>query len=339
MAGSSEDEPNKRSLLTPLNLLRAALIIAPWAFVGYLYRDLGEVRDAFNGATPILLIAALALAIAPVFGVGMIWIRLVRHLGNSAVKLNERVLLRAYARAWIARYIPGVAWALGARFVHTEDTVSRRVVATSMVNEFAMMASTTAAIGLGLWLWGAVNFWLGLGVLAVTLPTAVFFATRVNRMAHWALDHVGRLLPKRFKSLAEDLGAADERTQLTFAEAAQFSAAFAAAAVISGLSFFVVLASLSGVSASDLPEAIGGYNLATILAIALIIVPAGLGVREAGLAAIAAPIVGDPVAATAALAYRVITLLADGIFFVVAELIASSRANRVSSSALEVPEE
>ena len=339
MADSADGARNKRSILTPLNLLRAALVIAPLAFIAYLYRDLDEVRDAFDGAAPLLLIVALALAIAAVVGVGMIWVGLVRHLGSSAVKVSERVLLRAWARSWIARYIPGVAWALGARFVHTEGTVSRRVVATSMVNEFAMMASTTTAIGLGLWLWGAVNFWLGLGVLALTLPAAVFFATRVNRMAHWALDHVGRLLPKRFKSLAEDLGAGDERTELTFAESARFSAAFAAVAVVSGLSFFVVLASLGDVSANDLPEAIGGYNLATMLAIALIVVPAGLGVREAGLAAFATPIVNEPVAATAALAYRVITLLADGIFFLVAELIASSRANRISTRARRVPEE
>ena len=118
-------------------------------------------------------------------------------------------------------------------------------------------------------MWGAVNFWVGLAVLTVTLPAAVFFATRVNRVAQWALDHVGRLLPKRFKSLAEDLGGADERTELTFEESARFSAAFAVAAVVSGLSFFVVLASLGDVSINDVPEAIGGYNLATMFAIAL----------------------------------------------------------------------
>jgi uncharacterized membrane protein YbhN (UPF0104 family) len=339
MADSANDNGNDHRILTPLNLLRFALLIAPFAFIGYLYRDLGEVRDAFDDATPLLLIVSLALAIAAVVGVGLIWIGLVRHLGNSVVILNERELLRAYARSWIARYIPGVAWALGERFVHTEDTVSRRVVATSMVNEFAMMASTTTAIGLGLWLWGAVNLWLGIGVMVVTLPTAMFFAMHVNSVAHWALDHVGRLLPKRFKALAEDLGAVDERTELTFAESAQFSAAFAVAAIVSGLSFFVVLWSLGDVGVNDVPEAIGGYNLATMLAIALIVVPAGLGVREAGLAAFAAPIVGDPVAATAALTYRVITLLADGIFFVVAEVIGRSRESRISVPVPQAPEE
>ena len=328
MADSDKDQPKKGPLSTPLKLLRLALLIAPWAFIAYLYRDLGEVKDAFGDATPALLLVSLVLVVAAVVGVGLIWIALVRHLGGSDDEVSNRELLRSYARSWIARYIPGVAWMYGARFVHTEEGISRRVLATSMVDEFAIMAATTVSIGLGLWLWGVVNMWLGIGVLVVMLPVTVYFGMHVNRLAHWAVDHVSRLLPKRFRSLAEELDDGGQRIELSIADSARFTAAFAVVAVVSGLSFFVVLASLGDVSGSDLPEAIGGYNLAAMLSIAVFFVPAGLGVREASLAAFATPIVGGPVAATAAIAFRLITVVADVIFLAGAEAIAARRGRR-----------
>ena len=328
MADSERDEPKKSPLLTPLNLVRLALLIVPWVFIAYLYRDLDEVEDAFADATPALLVVSLVLVVAAVLGVGLIWIALVRHLGGSDDRVSNRELLRSYARSWIARYIPGVAWTYGARFVHTEAGISRRVLATSMVDEFAMMAATTTSIGLGLWLWGVVSVWLGIGVLVVTLTATVYFGMHVNRLAHWAVDHVSRLLPKRFRSLAEELDDGGQRTELSFSDSARFTAAFAVVAVVSGLSFFVVLASLGDVSGSDLPEAIGGYNLAAMLSIAVFFVPAGLGVREASLAAFATPIVGGPVAATAAIAFRLLTVVADVIFLAGAEAIAARGRRR-----------
>ena len=322
MADYGRDNPKKSPLITPLKLLRLVLLIAPWAFVAYLYRDLDEVKDAFGDATPALLVVSLAFVVAAVVGVGLIWIALVRHLGGSDDAVSNRDLLRSYARSWIARYIPGVAWSYGARFVHTEEGISRRVLATSMVDEFAMMAATTTSIGLGLWLWGVVNVWLGIGVLVVTLTATVYCGMHVNRLAHWAVDHVSRLLPKRFRSLAEELDEDGQRIELSFADSARFTASFALVALAAGVGFFVILASLEGVSVSDLPEAAGGANLATMVAIAVVFVPAGLGVREASLAAFATPLVGGPVAATAALTYRLITILADVIFFLAAEAFA-----------------
>lgn len=331
------DGPNgaegRHTGLKPITLIRALLLLAPWAFIAYLYRDVGEVRDAFEDATPVLLIVALALTLVAIIGVGVIWVGLIDHLGGLNPGVDRRALLRTYARSWIARYIPGVAWTYGARFVHSEQGVPRRVMATSMVSEFAMMAAVTTSVGAGLWLWGAVNIWLGIGTLVASLAMSVYFATRVNRMTHWALDHVGRILPKRFRSLAEELEGDQGRAELSAAASARFCAGFAIVALASGLSFYFVLLSLTDVPADELPRAVGAYNLATILSIAIIFVPAGLGVREASLAALVTPIVSEPVAATAALVFRVITLLADGIFLGGAELIGRSRSDGDSRAA------
>lgn len=324
MTEADETQPeNGGSRFNIVTILRIVLLIAPWAVIAYLYRDTGEIEDAFDGATLALLVAALGFVLVAVVGIGITWVTLVNHLGGEkAAAVDKRALLRTYARSWIARYIPGVAWTYGARFVHTEEGIPRRVMATSMADEFGMMAATTTSVGAGLWLWGAVNVWLGIGVLIATLAACVLFAMRVNRLAHWVVDHVGRRLPKRWRSLAEELEGDDGRRELSLSASARFCAAFAAVALASGLAFYLVLASLTDVDTSDLPEAIGAYNLATMLSIAIIFVPAGLGVREASLAALVTPIVSEPVAATAALAFRVITLVADGIFFLLAEAVA-----------------
>ena len=52
MADSDKDEPKKGPRFTPLKLLRLALLIVPWVFIAYLYRDLAEVRvvnDTYDG--------------------------------------------------------------------------------------------------------------------------------------------------------------------------------------------------------------------------------------------------------------------------------------------------
>lgn len=324
-AEKTHPEGGGGSRFDAVSVLRIALLIAPWAFIAYLYRDTGEIADAFEDATPALLVVSLLFILLAVVGIGLIWIGLIQHLGGLKATTDRRALLRTYARSWIARYIPGVAWTYGARFVHTEEGIRRRVMATSMVDEFAMMAAVTTSVGAGFWLWGAVNVWLGIAVLAATLGASVLFGMRVNRLAHWALDHVGRILPARFRSVAEELEKDGDRVELSLGAAARFSAAFGVVALASGMSFFFVLLSLTDVEASEIPRAIGAYNLATILSIAIIFVPAGLGVREAGLAALVTPIVSEPVAATAALAFRAITLLADGIFLLSAEIAASRR--------------
>lgn len=322
-AEETQREEHGRGRFDFVSILRIVLLITPWAFIAYLYRDTGEIADAFEDATPALLAAALAFILVAVVGVGVLWVALVGHLGGEGAQaVDRRALMRTYARSWIARYIPGVAWTYGARFVHTEEGVPRRVLAASMVDEFAMLSATTTAVGLGLWLWGVVHFGVGIAALVSGLALSVLFAMRVSQLAHWALDHVGRLLPKRFRRLAEDLEEDGPRVELSFGAAAWFTAGFSLVALAAGAGFFVVLASLGDVSISDFPEAAGGANLATIISIAVVVVPAGLGVREATLAWFAAPLVDDPIAATAALAFRFITVVADGAFLMAAEAVA-----------------
>lgn len=312
--------------LNLVTVLRIVLVIAPWAFIGYLFRDVGEIAEVFEQASVLYMLAALGTVIVTVGTVAVLWGRLVTHLNRPRPAADQWHLVRSFCRSWLARYIPGIAWTYGARFVHTEaDTAPRRIIAASLVDEFFLLTSTATAVGTGLWIWGAATPLAGIPVLALALTAAVLVGSQVDAITRWALSRLGRLLPERWRSLAEELeGGADEQ-ELSLASAALFGSGYALVALGSGLSFLFVLAGLGDVSAGEIPEAIGGYNLAATIAIAVVFVPAGLGVREATLAAFATPIVGAPAAASAALLYRAITVLADVILFVAVEALSAAR--------------
>jgi uncharacterized membrane protein YbhN (UPF0104 family) len=309
-----------------MTVVRFVLLLAPWAFIGYLFRDVGDVAEVFAQASALYIVASLGTVIVSVGAVAVLWAQLLAHLNWPRPAGDHLHLVRSFCRSWLARYIPGIAWAYGARFLHTEaDRAPRRIIAASLVDEFFLLTSTATAVGMGLWIWGAATPLAGMPVLVVALIAAVLVGTRVDGITRWALARLGRLLPERWRSLAEDLEGAPDEHGLGVGSAALFGGGYALVALGSGLSFLFVLAGLGDVSAGDVPEAIGGYNLAATIAIAVVFVPAGLGVREATLAAFATPIVGAPEAASAALLYRAITVLADVILFFAVEALSAVR--------------
>lgn len=321
-----EPEPGGGARLNLMTVFRVVLLLAPWAFIGYLFRDMGEIAEVLEQASALYMLAALGTVIATIGAVAVLWGRLVTHLNRPRPAADQWHLVRSFCRSWLARYIPGIAWTYGARFVHTEAAAApRRIIAASLVDEFFLLTSTATAVGTGLWIWGAGSPLAGIPVLCLALVAAVLVGSRVDAITRWALSRLGRLLPERWRSLAEDLEDVPDEQALGVGSAALFGGGYALVALGSGVSFLFVLAGLGDVSAGEIPEAIGGYNLAATIAIAVVFVPAGLGVREATLAAFATPIVGAPAAASAALLYRAVTVLADVILFVAVEALSAAR--------------
>lgn len=93
-----------------------------------------------------------------------------------------------------------------------------------------------------------------------------------------------------------------------------------------GLGFDLLVGSIAPLPARELCAVVGGVNVATVVGIVALIFPAGLGVREAVLLAILRPAFGTPAIAWAAVAYRVLTLLTDLVFFTLVEGLAAVRA-------------
>src|SRR3989304_7170673 len=105
-------------------IVRVVLMVAPGAFIAYLFRDVDAALAPFSHASPVPILFGALLTMASTAGFAILWVGLLLHLNRGQLALNVPHLLRAYARSWLARYVPGQVWALGARGIHTDARVT-----------------------------------------------------------------------------------------------------------------------------------------------------------------------------------------------------------------------
>jgi len=199
--------------------------------------------------------------------------------------------------------------------VHTDASVTpRRILASSLVDEFALIVGTATALGLGLWVWAVAGPAVGVPVLLVGLLAVVAVVSRVDQVTQLALRFLGRKMLQRWRTAGEEMQRAADDPGLGLRASALFTGGYLLANVLLTAAFLLIVWSLSDVAWADLPLLIGGYSLAVVIGIVAIFAPAGLGVREAVLAGFLTSVVAAPVAASVAVAMRVITVVADILF-------------------------
>src|SRR3990170_5215174 len=171
-------QPSRRIGLA--SAARFLLLLAPWAFIAYLFRDLDAVGNAFEDVSIVPIVGGLLLTIPGLFGVALLWTRLVGHLSRDVATPDTGRLLRSFARSWLGRYMPGKVWSYGARVVHTDTTVTpRRILATSLVDELALIIGSATALGLGLWTWSAAGPVVGVPLLMAAIAFVVVAISRL----------------------------------------------------------------------------------------------------------------------------------------------------------------
>ena len=105
------------------------------------------------------------------------------------------------------------------------------------------------------------------------------------------------------------------------AVAARCLLAYGVAVGLNGLMAFVLMGGLIDASGALLPAVIGGFALAWVLGFMVPGAPGGLGVREAVLLIVLGPLVGEGVAVAMTVLQRVVSVLADGVLFVLGLLL------------------
>ena len=291
---------------------RLLLLLAPWVFIAYLFRDVDAVLDAFEDVSLAPVAGGLLLTVAGLVFMAMLWTRLVGHLSRDVAVPDTPHLLRAFARSWLARYLPGKVWSYGARVVHTDASVTpRRIVASSLVDEIALVAGSATALGLGLWVWAVAGPAVAVPVLVVGLLVVVIVVSRLDQVSQLALQLLGRVTPQRWRSAGEELQRAADDPGLGLKASALFTGGYLLTNTLLGAAFVLIVWSVSDIAWEDVPLLLGGYNLAGVLGMVAFFTPAGLGVREGVLAGFLTSVVAAPVAASVAVAMRVITIAAD----------------------------
>ena len=319
-------------------IARFLLLLAPWAFIAYLFRDVDTALDTFGDASVAPIAGALLLMLVVLAAMALLWVRLVAHLNREATEPETLHLLRTFARSWLARYLPGKVWVYGARVIHTDASViSRRIVASSLVDELALIVGTATVLGLGLWTWFLAGPVVGLPVLLAGLAAVVVAVSRLDRLTHLALRFLGRRLPRRWERVGQELQRAGEDPRLGLRATALFTGSYLLNNFAGGLAFVLVVASLSDIGWDDVPLLAGAYSLAAVVGIAALFAPAGLGVREAVLAGFIAPVVASPVAASVVVLVRVLTIIADILFVGLVEATSAFSRRTAAGAVARVP--
>lgn len=317
---------------------RLLLLLAPWAFIAYLFRDVDAALDAFRDASIAPLVGALLLMLVVLVAMALLWVRLVSYLSRGLGAPNAPHLLRAYSRSWLARYLPGKVWAYGARAIHTDaSVVPRRIVGSSLVDEFVLIAGTATALGLGLWTWSLAGPVAGLPVLLAGVAGVVVAVSRLDQLTRVVLRFLGGRVPRRWKQAGQELQQAGDDPGLGLRATALFTGGYLLNSSFGGLVFVLVVASLGDIGWDDAPLLIGAYSLAAVVGIAAPFAPAGLGVREAVLAGFITSIVASPVAASVVVLIRVVTIIADVLFVVLVEAITAFSGRVAAEAVVQMP--
>lgn len=299
---------------------RILFLLTPWAFIAYLSRDVDAVLDAFEDASLAPLAGGLLLTLAGLVGMALLWTRLVGHLSRDVAVPDTPHLMRAFARSWLARYLPGKVWSYGARMIHTDVEVApRRIVASTLVDEFALIVGSATALGLGLWVWAVAGPAVGVPVLAVGLLVVVVAVSRLDPLAQMALRFLGRVLPQRWRSAGEELQRAADDPGLGLKASALFTGGYMLTNFLLAVAFVLIVWSMSDIAWGDVAYLVAGNSLAGVVGIVAFFAPAGLGVREGVLVGFLAPVVGSPTAAALAVLIRLVTVVTDVAFLALAE--------------------
>jgi uncharacterized membrane protein YbhN (UPF0104 family) len=278
MSSTANPSARKKWLIRAIKLLIVVLVI--WAVRRTVYKAWNQLDDYQWELRPGWLAASVVLYLGGLLPAGLFWYRVLRTLGQNA-RLGET--LRAYYVGHLGKYVPGKAMVVVIRagLIRGRGVSTGLAAASVFVETLTMMAVGAflgAAIlaiqfrGHGMMLYGAV----GLTILAM-LPT----------------------LPPVFRRLASlaGIGKSDpaSRQKLDWLGLGTLLQGWFLTAVgwfILGLSYWATLRAmgLSGLEPiSELPRYTAAVALATVTGFLILVLPGGIGIREAALVGLMLP--------------------------------------------------
>ncbi|MEW6264415.1 MAG: lysylphosphatidylglycerol synthase domain-containing protein [Thermodesulfobacteriota bacterium] len=282
---------------------------AGWVWIGlvifflfwYLRRHWSEFRDQAWHLDPWWTIGAVAWAWLRRLLAAWRWALIAQPGPGRLDRATAWEEMRIYFLSSLAAYLPGSVWYMASR-IQQSRRIGHGVVKTSLglVFETGLLLWSGLTVGLLAQdrLWPAGSTFLGLLAALLVILTALALHPRI---VNYILGHIFRLIRRPLIRLEASwtwgLGVWILSLGLWLAW---------------GLSLFSLLKALDpAVSWASLLDITGAYALAWSLGFLTIWAPSGLGVREGFLFVLLAPYAAVPVAMTAALASRLVTVSED----------------------------
>lgn len=238
----------------------------------------------------------------------VVWRLVLTRLGARDLP-RFRALADIYAKAWLARYIPGtVPWIAGKIFLAAQHGVAKSKLAVSTLVEAAAQIVAVGAVSLTLLaidprvgeVSPALRWLVGIGAVAgfVAMSPPVF----------------NRLLAVGFRLLKRG-----QPTRVGWPVVRDSLALYGGGAIVSGLSYAGVMkAVVPDVAATDLVFLVGAFGFAGVVGMLTPLVPSGLGTRDATQLVLLLIVLPAHTAALAVLVSRVWSAVIDVLFWAIA---------------------
>ncbi|WP_116949981.1 lysylphosphatidylglycerol synthase domain-containing protein [Jiangella endophytica] len=273
--------------------LALALSAAVWAVAG----RWDEVRAAWSALPPLTVLAAFAVALAYVLATMASWRAVLTDLG-SAVPLGPAA--RMFLLSQLGKYLPGGVWNLvAAAEIGADLRIPRRRSVTVMAVALLVSIVTGLLVAAVAVLAGPsdVRDTYGVALLALPLLAALLAPPVLNRLLGFLLRRLGR---------------APLEHPLSAAGVARASAWALLAWLLAGLHVHLLVTALGAdASLATAALATGAYALAWTVGFLVVVVPAGVGVREAVLGLVLAGQLSGGAVVIAVLASRLLLTVAD----------------------------
>jgi hypothetical protein len=305
----------------------AVLLVSAIAwFAGQRLVDGAQAVDAatLRENLAILALAVIMLAASTLL-LGAGWIVLLESVTPREPRRRARLLV-SFAYAWMGRYVPGTVPFFAGRVVLGGRCGYRTrplVLTTAVQNVLEVLVATVVGASLLIASQGVTERG-GLFVLLAIAPSAALLALHpavLMRIAGASLRLLGR------DPLPEG--------ELPPTPAIALSAVLVVSnQLLNGLALWLVLDVVAGAALTDWMLITGALSLAGAAGILIVLVPAGLGVRDGALTALLAPRYAVEAAALASVMLRLCNVVADLALFVCALIVDLIAGWRIGLGAL-----
>jgi hypothetical protein len=286
-----------------------ALAGQDWAVVG----DLLAQRD--RAQIGLLLAGALLTAMVGPW-LGMVsWRRVLLECGPP---VSRPAVLRIFFVGYLAKYVPGKLPGMVAavKVAMNNGVTLPRMIGTGVLS-MVLVHLTGLTVGLlaGAEVLGRRAGWLALAALPIVV--VVWRPDLVTRAGRLAARLLRRPAPAVSPS-ARGLRSAVAVQTLSW--------------LVSGLHLWLLAIAMGAPPARSLLLCVGGFSLATVIGLLAVVVPDGLGVREAVLLAALAAVLPVPAATLVVVASRVVTTVGEVVLGGAALAVAEVTQRRASTS-------
>lgn len=255
------------------SLIGLGAVVLIFYFLGRgLVSNWGDLTSEDINVRPALLLLSMVPAVAGIFGMSLIWARIVGYVaGGDRPPAGQ--LTKVFVYSWIGRYVPGkVAYVLGRFYLGQSIGLSSTALVSSIGYEMVLLMVAASAFA------------------ALTLVPALAVQSE-NVLPYLALPVVAlggvialhpRVLGRALRFVLRMLGRESTEVDwlLPVPEMAKVVVFYFGVFSLNGLGLYLLIVSLTSYSPGHLPLVAGAYVLAGVIGMLSLFAPAGLGVRE-----------------------------------------------------------